>query len=91
MNIRRGFRRIVIVLAIGYVTVGGLWLYGDWNNQKSRREFEYSRCLDAVRDPGESAIRLTQSDCVKYHPVPTESSEITTFLMIPALLTVLGK
>src|SRR5205809_3433018 len=86
MNIRRGLHRIILVLGVGYLIAGCLWLYNDWENQRSRREFEFSRCLEAVRDPGDSITRITEADCLKWHPPVSERSEVLAFFVIPILL-----
>jgi hypothetical protein len=87
VNIRRGFYRIVLVLGICYFVFGVLWISNDWEHKKSNREFEFERCMKAVRDPGTGNVfpLVKETDCLKSYPPVNERSEIFAFFAIPTL------
>jgi len=84
MNARRGFRRLSIVLAIGYYSIGGILMYLDWDDARSTQRRELSQCLDAAAGkkyihldgtpyqpdpaPSPSAIKTAEASCRQYHP-----------------------
>jgi hypothetical protein len=86
MNARRGFQRLFLVLGIFYYLAGGLWLYDRWTNRISAQRFELTRCLDAVRDPGDSVLRITDADCRENHPPANEWPATISLVIFPALL-----
>jgi hypothetical protein len=47
MNVRRGLRRLSLVLAIGYYAIGGTFIYFDWDAVRSAQRHELSDCLSA--------------------------------------------
>jgi len=90
MNYRRGFQRLVVVLGVCYGVIGGILLGVAWFSAASTQRFELARCLDAVRDPGESATRITVAECLEWHPPvyawPGEWLYTIAFILFPALL-----
>ena len=74
------------MLALCCFVVGGLWLYRDRENQRTWREFEISRCLEAVRDPGDSATRITEANCLQRYPPSGDRSRVVAFLSLPLSL-----
>jgi hypothetical protein len=97
MNVRRGFKRLFLVLAICYYAIGGLLVYSDWTTHTSAQRFELSRCLDAVAskrsysDVNGNPILVgsdpvSKEGCSKAYPPVNEWPETLALLFFPALL-----